>query len=50
MHTVRKDRTGKRRIPFFKIGGSVRYDLDRVREALQQYEQGGPPAPKRGRA
>lgn len=42
VHTVRKDRQHDRRIPFFKIGGAVRYNLDRVRAALLEMECGGP--------
>lgn len=42
VHTLRKDRQHGRRIPFFKIGATVRYNLDRVREALSSMEQGGP--------
>ncbi|WP_088285933.1 hypothetical protein [Ideonella sp. A 288] len=42
VHTVRKDRAGKRRLPFYRIGRSVRYNLDRVFEALREYEVGGP--------
>lgn len=41
VHTLRKDRTAARRIPFYKIGGSVRYNLDRVRETLTALEVGG---------
>lgn len=40
--TLRKDRQHNRRIPFFKIGRAVRYDLHRVREALASMECGGP--------
>lgn len=39
------DRTGARRIPFYRIGGLVRYNPARVFEALAQMEEGG--APKR---
>lgn len=48
VHTLRKDRQQGRRIPFFKIGSAVRYNLDRVREALAALEVGGP-APRPGR-
>lgn len=41
VHTLRKDRVTRRRFPFFKIGSSVRYNLQRVREALLQLEVGG---------
>jgi hypothetical protein len=40
VHWLRKDRVTDRIVPFFKIGRSVRYNLDRVRETL--VEQGGP--------
>ena len=50
VHTLRADRCGERRIPFFKIGASVRYDLDRVWQALAECEAGGPqPRPTRRR-
>ena len=50
VYTLRKDRAGDRRIPFYKIGGSVRYSLDRVRDALAELEVGGPkPRPARRR-
>lgn len=39
---VRRDRTGKRLLPFFRIGDLIRYDLDRVLAALQASEEGGP--------
>jgi len=39
---VKKDRGGKRLIPFFRVGDLVRYDIDRVRAALQANEEGGP--------
>lgn len=46
--TLRKDRREARRIPFYKIGSAVRYDLDRVREALAALEVGRPaPRPRR---
>lgn len=39
---LRKDRSKRRTIPFLKLGGKlVRYDIDRVRAALTQFEQGG---------
>ena len=40
---VRKDRRTNRRIPFFKLGDSVRYDWERVRQALLAREEGGHP-------
>jgi hypothetical protein len=42
VHTVRKDRQKLQRIPFYKINGSVRYNLARVFEAMAAYEHGGP--------
>lgn len=36
-----KDRRGKRLIPFYRVGGAVRYDPARVREALAAQEHGG---------
>ena len=39
---LRADRRTLRRIPFYKIGSAVRYNLDRVREALAALEVGGP--------
>ena len=44
VHTLRKDRQRDRRIPFYRIGGSIRYNLDRVRAALDALECGGPAA------
>lgn len=38
---VRKDRRHARLLPFFKIGGSVRYNRQRVLEALARLEEGG---------
>lgn len=44
VHFLRKDRkhTGKKLIPFIKIGGAVRYDMDRVHDALRAMQHGGP--------
>lgn len=42
IHWVRKDRTGRRLLPFFRVGGRVLYDLGRVRQALASMEEGGP--------
>lgn len=41
VHTLRKDRGTARRIPFYKIGSAIRYDVNRVREALAMLEEGG---------
>jgi len=46
---VRKDRRGKRLIPFFRIGDLIRYDVERVLAALQAYEEGGPQKATRAR-
>ena len=40
-HWVDKDRRTKRLIPFYRIGGSIRYNLQRVEEALAKLEEGG---------
>lgn len=42
VHTLRKDRQHQRRIPYLKLGGTVRYNLERVFEAVAAYELGGP--------
>ena len=41
VHWLRKDRRTKRLIPFFKLGDAVRYDIGRVREAIQSFQEGG---------
>jgi hypothetical protein len=38
---VRKDRATKRTIPFFRIGDSVRYDVDTVRGVMRARMEGG---------
>jgi hypothetical protein len=38
---VRKDRSGARYLPFYRIGGLVRYNRQRVLEALAPFEEGG---------
>jgi excisionase family DNA binding protein len=40
--TLRKDRQGERRFPFYKMGRTVRYDVQRLDEALAAMECGGP--------
>jgi hypothetical protein len=50
VHTLRKDRRTTRRFPYFKIGSAVRYNLDRVREALNELEMGGAQVPGRRRS
>lgn len=41
VHFLRKDRRTMRRIPYYKIGSAVRYDLGRIRAALARMEEGG---------
>ena len=41
VHWVRKDRLTARRLPFYRLGERVVYDLGRVREALSALEVGG---------
>ena len=51
VHTLRKDRRASRQIPFYRIGGSIRYNLTRVLEALAPFEEGGArPQPRKPRA
>lgn len=38
---LRKDRIGKKLIPFTKVGRTVRYDMQRVHEALEAMQHGG---------
>ena len=38
---LRKDRSGARIVPFYRLGSSVRYNIDRVREALDKRAEGG---------
>ena len=38
---LRKDRSGARIVPFYRLGTAVRYNLDRVREALDKRAEGG---------
>lgn len=38
---LRKDRITRRIIPFYRIGDSIRYDVDRVKAALLKLEEGG---------
>lgn len=41
LHWVRKDRLTKRLLPFFRLGGAVRYDVPTVRSALLARSEGG---------
>jgi hypothetical protein len=48
---LRKDRSGKRLIPFYRIGTAIRYNPTRVGEALSALEVGGyAPKPKATKA
>jgi len=38
---LRKDRRGKRLIPYYRIGGRILYSLERVQTALATLEEGG---------
>ena len=38
---VQHDRTGKRLLPYYRIGGRIRYNLARVLQALAAMEEGG---------
>ena len=38
---LRKDRSGARTVPFYRLGTSIRYNIDRVREALDKRAEGG---------
>jgi len=38
---LRKDRRGKRLIPFSRLGRAIRYNLDHVRQAVDALEEGG---------
>jgi hypothetical protein len=38
---LRKDRRGKRLIPFYRLGGRILYSPDRVQAALTGLEEGG---------
>lgn len=39
---IRKDRLGRKTIPFVRVAGSVRYDMDRVMAVVMATEEGGP--------
>ncbi len=40
---LRKDRLGRRLIPFVRMGGAVRYHLPTIRDALLAHAEGGRP-------
>ncbi len=44
---LRKDRRGARVIPFMRAGGRIKYDVERVRQALLAREEGGQPRRRR---
>lgn len=50
VHFLRKDRRTKRLIPFYRIGDCIRYNMDRVLEALAAAEEGGAHLKTRTRA
>jgi hypothetical protein len=41
VHSLRKDRTGPRRFPFYRVGGRILYNPDRVRSVMESMEEGG---------
>ena len=42
IHFLRKDRRSARRIPFVRLGDRILYDVERVKYAMLELEQGGP--------
>ena len=42
IHFLRKDRRSARRIPFVRLGDRILYDVDRVKHAMLEFEEGGP--------
>lgn len=38
---LRKDRRTHRLIPYYRLGGRILYNLDRVRDAMARLEEGG---------
>lgn len=47
VHWLRKDRRTARLVPFYRMGGAIRYNLQRVRDALSAVEEGGAPRARR---
>lgn len=43
---VRKDRYGRRILPFYRLGGHIRYNPDHCVAAIAAVEEGGDQAPK----
>lgn len=41
VHTLRKDRQTNRRFPFYRFGGRIVYNLDRLKTAMANMEEGG---------
>lgn len=48
VYFLQHDRRKRQLIPFYRIGGSIRYCPDRVREALAALEEGGTKKTKKG--
>jgi hypothetical protein len=44
---LQKDRCTKRLLPFYRIGSAIRYNRQRVAEALAAMEEGGQPRTKK---
>jgi hypothetical protein len=42
IHFLRKDRRTARRIPFVRLGDRILYDVERVKRAMLELEEGGP--------
>ena len=40
---IRQDRLGKKTIPFVRVAGSIRYDMERVMAVVMATEEGGAP-------
>jgi hypothetical protein len=38
---IQHDRIGRRILPYFRIGGAIRYSPERVRAALERLQEGG---------
>lgn len=47
---VRHDRRGARLIPYYRVGGLIRYNRDRVLAALSTMEEGGAARKRKGAA
>jgi hypothetical protein len=42
IHFLRKDRRTARRIPVVRLGDRILYDVERVKHAMLELEEGGP--------